>query len=77
MKTFKEMREQKGYITQSALAHELGVNRVNVTRWERGTRYPERKSLIKLEEVLGLPIKDILEAIDRSKEPQHGKQQER
>ena len=47
----KELRK-KNQLTQQRLADEIGVNRVNITRWEKGKREPSFENLIKLADIL-------------------------
>ncbi|HEM9532901.1 TPA: helix-turn-helix transcriptional regulator [Streptococcus agalactiae] len=50
-KRLKELRLEKNQ-TQRQLADELGVNRVNVTRWEKGNTEPSFSKLIELSKLL-------------------------
>ncbi|HGA3152427.1 TPA: helix-turn-helix domain-containing protein [Streptococcus agalactiae] len=50
-KRLKELRLEKNQ-TQQQLADELGVNRVNVTRWEKGNTEPSFSKLIELSKLL-------------------------
>lgn len=74
MTEFKELRESAGYKTQAALAEKLGTNNINVTRWEKGQRYPRPKMLVTLEKELGVSVGEIIAAITAAKEkaPQSG-----
>ncbi|MFV0351660.1 MAG: helix-turn-helix domain-containing protein [Oscillospiraceae bacterium] len=67
MTPLEKIRLKKGYKTQKELATILGTNRVNVTRWEMGTRYPRPEMLIKLSKMLEVPEREIIEAISRAK----------
>lgn len=49
-KRLKELRLEKNQTQQ--LADELGVNRVNVTRWEKGNTEPSFSKLIELSKLL-------------------------
>lgn len=48
-------------ITQASLARTMGVSRVAVHAWIWGTCFPETSRLIKLAQVLGVPIGTLLE----------------
>ncbi|HFZ7051808.1 TPA: helix-turn-helix domain-containing protein [Streptococcus agalactiae] len=50
-KRLKELRLEKNQ-TQQEVADELGVNRVNVTRWEKGNTEPSFSKLIELSKLL-------------------------
>lgn len=68
MLPLETIRRKSGYMTQEALSSELGTNRINVTRWENGSRYPRPEMLIKLSNVLGVPERDIIQAIIEAKQ---------
>lgn len=50
----KEHRLKQG-LSQAALADDIGVLRMVVTRWETGTRTPSAEYLLKLMAVLQIP----------------------
>lgn len=52
LKAFRERHDPP--LSQGKLAELLDVNRVDVTRWENGTRKPGRKSLPKIAEKTGI-----------------------
>jgi len=53
------IRKQKG-LTQMELAELVGVNRFHISKIERGKRSPSVKLLVKIANVLGVPIDDLL-----------------
>ena len=67
MKSFTEIRESAGYPTKVALATEIETNPINITRWERGMRYPRPDMLLLLEKVLKVSAGEIIAAITAAK----------
>ena len=59
--TIVRLRKQKG-ITQDELAHRLSVTRQAISKWETGTTVPDVELLMKLSELYGVTINDILKA---------------
>ena len=57
-KNLKFYRKKQG-LTQSDLGKESGLGQVSIANYERGTRFPGEKTLIKLAETLGLSL-DLL-----------------
>ena len=55
----KMQREKNGY-TQDELAKLIPIGRTAVSKWERGISLPDHTSIIKLSEVLGVSINEIL-----------------
>jgi len=51
----KARREILG-LTQRELANELGVDQVNVSRWERGVSEPRSQTLRRLSQISGQPV---------------------
>ena len=49
-------------ITQGELASRLGVTRQSVSKWETGAAIPDIEILMKLSEIYGISINDILKA---------------
>ena len=49
-------------ITQDELAGRLGVSRQAVSKWETGVTVPDIELLLKLSEIYGVSINDILKA---------------
>ena len=49
-------------ITQDELAEKLGVTRQAVSKWENGATIPDIELLMKLSELYGVSINDILNA---------------
>ena len=60
----KYLLELKNYykITTEELAEHLNVSKQLVTRWEKGTSSPSIEYLLKLSEIFGITINEILEA---------------
>lgn len=46
-------------VAQTRLAQELGVDRVTVARWERGTRHPRGRLLEKYVELLEMLEREV------------------
>ena len=61
------MAEQR--ITQASLARSMDVSRVAVHAWIWGTCFPETSRLIKLAQVLDVPIGALLEGRDAERSP--------
>ena len=60
----KYLSELRKYykITQDELAGRLGVSRQAVSKWETGTTIPDIELLMRLSEIYGVSINDILKA---------------
>lgn len=58
-KFIAQMREEKN-LTQSELAHKLGVSNKAISKWECGRGLPEITMLIPLSEELGVSVKELL-----------------
>lgn len=58
-KFIAQMREEKK-LTQSELAHKLGVSNKAISKWECGRGLPEIIMLLPLSEELGVSVKEIL-----------------
>ena len=56
---FAELRKEKG-LTQAELAERVGVTGGAVSKWERGLCYPDIETVVRLAEVLGLSVGEIL-----------------
>jgi transcriptional regulator with XRE-family HTH domain len=54
----KELIKSKG-IKQKWLALKLGVSEVTVSNWVKEKSLPSQKHLLKLSEVLNIPIKEL------------------
>lgn len=54
------LRKKSG-ITQGELAASLEVSRQSVHKWESGACYPEVPKLIKMKEIFGISIDDLLD----------------
>jgi transcriptional regulator with XRE-family HTH domain len=59
-KRLKQLRKQHGY-TQSQLAELLGVKLRAYQFYEEGKRNPSYKNLTKLEDLFGIPQRELLE----------------
>ena len=55
----KQFREETG-MTQQTLAERLYVTRQAVSKWERGTRYPDVLTVKKIAQVLEVSVDDLL-----------------
>ncbi len=56
---FWKYREQF-HLTQEELAERIGVSRQTVSKWERGESSPDTENLLKLSELYGVSIDDLL-----------------
>ena len=56
----KKFRKESG-LSQQELANLININQSNVSRWEKDISRPDYETLIKLAEVLGVTINDILD----------------
>ena len=54
-----ELRKEKG-LTQAELAERVSVTGGAVSKWERGLCYPDIETVVRLAEVLGLSVGEIL-----------------
>lgn len=54
-----KLREEKG-LSQSQLGLKLGVTNKAVSRWENGRGYPDTSLLLKLAEILGITVDELL-----------------
>ena len=54
-----KLREEKG-LSQSELGFKLGVTNKAVSRWENGRGYPDTSLLLKLSEILGITVDELL-----------------
>ncbi len=57
-------RRRKRFLTQKALADQVGVTLNTVQRWEMGMSVPFAKQQQKLVEVLNLEPEELLAAVD-------------
>lgn len=57
----KAARIKAGY-TQSQLARELNIPYQSIGQWERDLRNPKQDSLIKIAKVLGVHLRDLIDA---------------
>ncbi len=58
-KFIAQIREEKK-LTQSELAHKLGVSNKAISKWECGRGLPEITMLLPLSEELGVSVKELL-----------------
>lgn len=63
----KFYRKKQG-LTQAALGKKSGVGQVNITNYERGTRFPGEETLIILAENLGIPLNLLFNINDKKLE---------
>lgn len=54
-----KLREEKG-LSQSELGFKIGVTNKAVSRWENGRGYPDTSLLLKLSEILGITVDELL-----------------
>ena len=52
---------QKAGLTQTELGNKIGVNQATVSMWETGASKPRADTLIKLSELFGCTIDELLE----------------
>ena len=52
-------------ITQEFVAHELGVSRQAVSKWEKGTSDPSTHNLIALAELYGVDAATLIKSVER------------
>lgn len=55
----KTLRKQRGF-TQETLAERLNVVRQTVSKWEKGLSVPDAELLVKLSEILEVPVSTLL-----------------
>ena len=55
----KTLRKQRGF-TQETLAERLSVVRQTVSKWEKGLSVPDAELLVKLSEILEVPVSTLL-----------------
>ena len=55
----KILRKQKG-LTQETLAIKLHITRQTISKWEKGLSVPDTEQLVRLAEVLEVPITQLL-----------------
>ena len=55
----RELRK-KNDLTQEKLADLLGVTYQSVSRWEKGTTYPDLELLPAISEILGISVDELL-----------------
>jgi len=55
----KEILKSKG-VKQKWVAFRLGVSDVTVSNWIKGKNEPSKKHLVKLSDLLGIPLKDLM-----------------
>ena len=58
-KNLKRIREERG-LTQTQLAQMITTNRVSISEWENGVRYPQVIWVYRLAEKLGVKPSDLL-----------------
>ena len=67
------LRKKQG-LTQEKLAEMLNVSRQAVSKWESGAAYPETEKLIRLSEMYGCTLDDLIR--DKASEPTATKEEE-
>ncbi len=58
-KFIAELRKQKG-LTQEQLGEQIGVSNKTVSRWETGVYMPPADALVKMSELFGVTVNEIL-----------------
>lgn len=57
--TLKEARERKG-LKQAEAAEQLGISKDTLSNYERGKSYPDVPVIRKIEELYGIPYRNLL-----------------
>lgn len=57
--TFARLRKEHGY-TQESLAEALGLSRQAISKWESGQSFPETEKLIRLSELYGCTLDELV-----------------
>ena len=65
--TFKDIRIKNGK-TQSAIAKEMGLMRSTINQYEKGVRAPNAERMLKLSQILNVPVEDIVKCFVKQKE---------
>ena len=60
-KKIKELRKQRG-ITQEQLAESIGISFQAVSKWETGSSVPDVETMVKISELYGITVNDIVHA---------------
>ena len=55
----REARQNK-MMTQEDVAREMGVTQAAVSQWETGITIPQTRDLLKLSEVLGVSVSELI-----------------
>ena len=58
-------RPRRCGMTQEFVAHELGVSRQAVSKWEKGTSDPSTHNLIALAELYGVDAATLIKSVER------------
>ena len=66
----KELREKRGYTSQTAFAKALAIAQSTVGGWEAGARAPGYDMMLKIARLLDTPIDYLLGNDDRMPSPQ-------
>ena len=70
MVRLKEIREEK-QLTQKQLANQLGVKQNSISQWETGRSYPSVEILIKLSDLFGCTIDELVKGEKRDEHTIH------
>ena len=62
---FQEIRK-KAKFTQESLAAVMGLERSTVAKWETGASVPGTDKLLKLAELLGVEVSELLKSFKKS-----------
>lgn len=71
MNIIQKIRSEKG-ITQEELAKKLAIDRSTIAKWETGKSLPRSNILIKLAQILGCTVDDLLRCEDAEREVKPG-----
>lgn len=56
----RELRKDAGFVSQEALARQMGVSLFTVSRYERGASHPDFDGLHRLADALGVPVERLI-----------------
>ncbi|MDD7049922.1 MAG: helix-turn-helix transcriptional regulator [Lachnospiraceae bacterium] len=63
----KRLRKEKGF-SQEELAAKLNIVRQTISKWEKGLSVPDAQLLIRLSEILEIPVATLLGGTNESEE---------
>ncbi|MGN1333270.1 MAG: helix-turn-helix domain-containing protein [Lachnospiraceae bacterium] len=65
--SLKRLRKEKGF-SQEELAAKLNIVRQTISKWEKGLSVPDAQLLIRLSEILEIPVATLLGGTNESEE---------